>query len=177
MPRKGAATRGRQLATLSGMAHTRFISEEMGHAIERAGSEELTFDQQVNLREISWSHKRAGKLPTSLVKALAETSSAAIEVWMQARADNDFPSLPPGSKNWLNSRKKALKPSAMRTNPTMPFWKNMNPALLPRIYPMCSRPYAAPRWISCNGYGIQRSSHVPISSKRLTLLKISAGSV
>ena len=108
MPRKGAATRGRQLATLSGMAHTRFISEEMGHAIERAGSEELTLDQQVNLREISWSHKRAGKLPTSLVKALAETSSAAIEVWMQARADNDFPSFAP----WVEKLVKLQKESA-----------------------------------------------------------------
>ena len=108
MPRKGAATRGRQLATLSGMAHTRFISEEMGQAIERAGSEELTLDQHVNLREITWSHKRAEKLPTSLVKALAETSSAAIEVWMQARVNNDFPSFAP----WVEKLVKLQKESA-----------------------------------------------------------------
>ena len=109
MPRKGAPTRGRQLATLSGMAHTRFISEEMSDAIEGARSEELNADQQVNLREIVRSHERASKLPTRLVKALAETSSASIEVWMQARENNDFLSFAPWIEKLVNLQKESAE--------------------------------------------------------------------
>lgn len=105
MPRKGAATRGRQLATLSGIAHTRFTSDEMGAAIEGAEGEALETDQQVNLREIAWSYDRSKKLPTELVKALAETSSMAIEVWRDAREKNDFPAFAPHVKKLISLQK------------------------------------------------------------------------
>lgn len=95
MPRKGAATRGRQLATLAGLAHARFTSPEMGAAIEAASSEALEPDEQINHREITRSYDRSRKIPTALVKALTETSSAAIEVWREARQQNDFPSFAP----------------------------------------------------------------------------------
>ncbi|MEE2708330.1 MAG: carboxypeptidase M32 [Gemmatimonadota bacterium] len=95
MPQKGATSRGRQLATLSGIAHTRFTSDEMGDAIEGAGGEALTADEQVNHREIVWSYERSKKLPTELVKKLAETSSLAIQVWREAREKNDFASFAP----------------------------------------------------------------------------------
>ena len=95
MPRKGAATRGRQLATLAGIAHTRFTSPEMGAAIEGASSETLEPNEQVNHREIARSYDRGRKIPTALVKALTETSSAAIEVWREARQQNNFPSFAP----------------------------------------------------------------------------------
>ena len=95
MPRKGAPTRGRQLATLAGIAHSRFTSPEMGAAIEAASSETLEPDEQVNHREIVRSYDRSRKIPTALVKVLAETSSAALEVWREARQRNDFPSFAP----------------------------------------------------------------------------------
>lgn len=95
MPRKGAISRGRQLATLSGLAHTRFTSDEMGAAIEGAEAEALTADEQVNHREIAWSYDRSKRLPTELVKSLAETSSQAIQVWREARENDDFASFAP----------------------------------------------------------------------------------
>lgn len=117
MPRKGAATRGRQLATLSGMSHTRLISDEMASAVDGARSEELDVDQQVNLREITRSLERAKKIPTRLVKALAETSSAALEVWMKARADNDFPSFAPWVEKLIALQKETAEAVGYKNEP------------------------------------------------------------
>jgi carboxypeptidase Taq len=109
MPRKGAATRGRQLATLAGIAHTRFTSPEMGDAIAGAKAQDLTPDQQVNLREIDRAYDRARKLPTELVKALTETSSAAIEVWREARQKSDFPAFAPWIAKLVALQKQAAE--------------------------------------------------------------------
>ncbi len=95
MPTKGAASRGRQLATLSGMAHERITSDEMRGALDGARSESLTADEEVNVREISRFSDRAVKIPVGLVKDLAETSSAAISVWIKARQEDDFPAFAP----------------------------------------------------------------------------------
>lgn len=95
MPPKGAASRGRQLATLTGMAHERITSDEMRTALDGARSESLTADEEVNVREISRSSDRAVKIPVELVKELAETTSAAIGVWIKARQEDDFPGFAP----------------------------------------------------------------------------------
>ncbi len=95
MPPKGAVARGRQLATLSGLIHERITSDEMRQALESAQTESLTSDQEVNLREISRDSNRAVKIPVTLVKSLAETSSAAIGVWIKARRENDFKTFAP----------------------------------------------------------------------------------
>lgn len=117
MPRKGGATRGRQLATLSGIAHARFTSDEMGEAIKGAGAETLDADQAVNLREIAWSYDRAKKLPTALVKALAETSSNAIEVWREAREKNDFPAFAPYIAKLVDLQKQAADAIGYKDEP------------------------------------------------------------
>ena len=95
MPPKGAASRGRQLATLSGMAHERITSDEMRAELDAARAETLTDDEEVNIREIVRSSDRAVKIPVDLVRDLAETSSAAIGVWIRARQENDFPAFSP----------------------------------------------------------------------------------
>ncbi|MCY3714054.1 MAG: carboxypeptidase M32 [Gemmatimonadetes bacterium] len=95
MPPKGAASRGRQLATLSGMAHERITSDEMRAALDSARSESLAADEEVNIREIARSSDRAVKVPVDLVKSIAETSSAAIGVWIKARQEDDFPAFAP----------------------------------------------------------------------------------
>lgn len=95
MPPKGAATRGRQLATISGLIHERLTSDEMRGALGEARAESLAPDQEVNIREIARDSDRAVKIPVTLVKALAETSSAAIGVWIKARQESDFPAFAP----------------------------------------------------------------------------------
>ena len=95
MPPKGAASRGRQLATISGLVHERLTSDEMRTEIGHARSESLTLDEDVNIREIARHSDRAVKIPVTLVKELAETSSAAIGVWIKARKENDFPAFAP----------------------------------------------------------------------------------
>ena len=95
MPQKGAAIRGRQLATLSGLIHERITSDEMRGALDQARSESLTPDEEVNIREIARDSDRAVRIPVALVKALAETSSTAIGVWIKARQEDDFKAFAP----------------------------------------------------------------------------------
>ncbi len=95
MPPRGAATRGRQLATISGLIHERLTSDAMRTALDRARSESLAPDREVNIREIARDSDRAVKIPVTLVKELTETSSAAIGVWIKARRENDFPAFAP----------------------------------------------------------------------------------
>lgn len=105
MPRKGAIARSRQLATLSGIAHARFTSDEMGTAIHGAGTEQLDDQERVNYREILWNFERAHKVPTTLVKALTETGSQAVEVWRDARPANDFTAFAPWVEKLVDLRK------------------------------------------------------------------------
>ncbi|MBI4552673.1 MAG: carboxypeptidase M32 [Candidatus Latescibacteria bacterium] len=105
MPRKGGDARSRQLATLSGIAHARFTSDEMGDAIHGAATERLNETERVNLREIAWSFDRARRVPTPLVKAFAETGSKAVEVWREARPANDFATFAPWIARLVDLRK------------------------------------------------------------------------
>jgi carboxypeptidase Taq len=90
MPRKGAATRGRQMAMLSGMAHERFTSREMGEAIRGAETESLTGLAAVNLRELKRTWERSTRVPVELVREMAETSAAAKMAWRDAREKDEF---------------------------------------------------------------------------------------
>jgi carboxypeptidase Taq len=91
MPPKGAARRGRQLATLSGIAHRMLTNPEVGKAIaELEDDDTLSHDARALLKEARYEYDRATKLPEAFVTKLAEEQSKAYEVWVQARRMNDF---------------------------------------------------------------------------------------
>lgn len=106
MPKKGAPARGRQLATLSGLAHTRFTSPEMGEAIRGAEGEGPVGPALVNLREIRRSYQRLIRVPVELVREMAETEAEAKERWREARANNDFPRFSPLLHRSIELRKR-----------------------------------------------------------------------
>ena len=80
MPTKGASSRGQQLGTVSSLIHDMLTSVEMRSVLEKTRSETLTTNQKINIREISRKSDRSIKIPVTLVRKLAETSSAAIGV-------------------------------------------------------------------------------------------------
>lgn len=91
MPPKGAARRGRQLATLSGIAHRMLTDPAVGEAIDALEDEDgLDPDAQALVKEARYEYDRATKLPETFVTRLAEEQSKAYEVWVQARRMNDF---------------------------------------------------------------------------------------
>tara|TARA_B100000029_G_scaffold198492_1_gene196657 strand:- start:100102 stop:101595 length:1494 start_codon:yes stop_codon:yes gene_type:complete len=102
MPTKGASRRGQQLGTVSSLIHDMLTSEEMRSVLEKTRSETLTTNQKINIREISRKSDRSIKIPVTLVRKLAETSSAAIGVWVEARKNNDFKAFAPWIDKLVN---------------------------------------------------------------------------
>ncbi len=100
MPPAAAALRADQLAALSALVHERRTSPRLAELLERCeGDAALAADAAAaaNLREIRRQYDLATRLPTSLVRAFAETSSRALEAWKDARERDDFAAFAP----WL----------------------------------------------------------------------------
>jgi carboxypeptidase Taq len=90
MPPKAAEARGRQLATLSAIAHERFTSDHFGSLLRGATEGELSADDRSMVLEIDHDYEKATKLPTEFVEKLAGVESSAYEAWTHARAESDF---------------------------------------------------------------------------------------
>ncbi len=94
MPPGGAEARARQLGTLSKIAHELQTTDETGRLIEEAKREieGLAYDSDdaALVRAAEYDYQQATKLPTDLVVALMETTTLAHEIWVEARANNNF---------------------------------------------------------------------------------------
>jgi carboxypeptidase Taq len=100
MPARGAGLRAEQLSLLSGYLHRAQTDPRIGDWLDACEADEnRRGDPEVaaNLREIRRSYDRATRLPESLVREIAETSSRAMEAWKDARARSDYPAFAP----WL----------------------------------------------------------------------------
>lgn len=93
MPEGGAETRGKVLATLTGIVSEALHDPRLGELLDRAEGEEsnaLDGWEGANLREMRrrWRHETA--VPSSLASRIAEHRSVSQSVWERARRDNDF---------------------------------------------------------------------------------------
>ena len=101
MPAGGAQLRADQLALLAGLVHERRTAPRIGELLaSREADAELLANPAAaaNLRGVRRDYDRAVRLPTSLVREIAETSSLALEAWKDARARSDFAAFAP----WLD---------------------------------------------------------------------------
>ena len=92
MPPKGGAARGRQLATLSAVAHERFTDPKTQTLLSRVREAQsvLTADQQALLHEVGYAYQRAVRIPESFVRRFVEAHSGAYHSWLDARRQSDF---------------------------------------------------------------------------------------
>lgn len=101
MPKAGTAARVQQMTTLSTLIHVMSTTDEMGDLIEAAAAEIEGADYDSNeaslIRYLQWSYPNARKLPPEFVARVSEVSGHAHQVWVKARAENDFSSFRP----WL----------------------------------------------------------------------------
>ncbi|MBD0320408.1 MAG: carboxypeptidase M32, partial [Gemmatimonadetes bacterium] len=100
MPPKAAALRGEQMAALSAIVHERRTAARVGEllaACEEAPSLRGDDEAAANLRALRRDFGRATRLPTSLVRSFAQTTSRAMHEWRAAREAGDFGAFAP----WL----------------------------------------------------------------------------
>ena len=99
MPRAGAVTRGKQLATLALAARDLLCSVETRRALDGAEAEITRLDEDsvertivAQVREAIGYHDR---LPGALLGRKAELGAVAHDIWAEARADADFVAFTP----------------------------------------------------------------------------------
>ncbi len=94
MPPKGAAARSEASATLSGLVHERFVSDEIGRLLDEVAplEEELGHDSDdaslIRVTRRDW--EKARRVPAELAAAWAREGGKAHVAWLEAREANDF---------------------------------------------------------------------------------------
>jgi carboxypeptidase Taq len=100
MPPAAAGLRGDQAAVLSELMHDRRTAPELGELIARCEADAETMadpDAAANLRNVRRDFERATRLPTELVREVAEVSTLAMHAWRETRERSDFAAFAP----WL----------------------------------------------------------------------------
>jgi carboxypeptidase Taq len=101
MPPGGAAARGRQLATLSRLAHEKFTAPEIGRLLDQLDNLPDEDDAAL-VRVARRDYEKATKVPPSFTAQLTEHQSRTYEAWTKARPANDFASVRPGLERMLD---------------------------------------------------------------------------
>lgn len=94
MPPGGAEARARQIGTVSKLSHELLTSDETGRLIQEAKKDiegmDYASDDAALVRVAEYDYDQATKLPTDLVVAIQEATTLGHEVWVEARATNNF---------------------------------------------------------------------------------------
>jgi carboxypeptidase Taq len=103
MPRKAEAARAAQLSTLQGLYHERLTDPRVGEWLERETP--ATPDEVATLRVLKRERDRAVKVPSRLVKAIAEAQALALGAWRQARDERAFSTFRPKLETLVTLRR------------------------------------------------------------------------
>lgn len=99
MPMGGSEARGRQVATLSRLAHEKFTDAALGKLLEQLHKELDRLDPDsdearlITVTQREFEH--ATKIPAQFVADFANHRAASFAAWTKARPDNDFASVAP----------------------------------------------------------------------------------
>ena len=101
MPARGGAARGRQLATLAGVARERATSNELASAVDEALPLAENEDERAELQRVRDAVATLRRLPDGLVDAIAGHRATAQDAWEAAKAANDFAVFVPALRETL----------------------------------------------------------------------------
>lgn len=91
MPPKADAARAAQMGTLQSLLHDRLIDPALGELLEAAQNDAtLDPDQRLMAQVLKRERDREVKIPTRLVRELAQAQSHGLSAWRQARKEKDF---------------------------------------------------------------------------------------
>lgn len=107
MPEKAAQQRASQIATLSGIGHELFVSEDTADLLENLkklnGS--LSTEQARNVEEVSKDYEKSKKYSTDFVMKSAAITSEGYQNWLKARQQNDFSIFAPSLKKIVDLKR------------------------------------------------------------------------
>ena len=91
MPADAARVRGLQMASLAGLTHQLFTSDETKALLEAAEAQGAGTELEADLLRVTrHDFDRATRLPTAFVEERSQAHSEAHHAWIKARAESDF---------------------------------------------------------------------------------------
>ena len=113
MPPGGAPARAEQLATLSRLAHERFVSDEIGQLLEELAADEESLDDSSDeaslIRITRRDYEKARRVPPELRAEMTRAASLALPVWDEAKRTSDFPLFRPHLERNLELRRRYVE--------------------------------------------------------------------
>jgi carboxypeptidase Taq len=118
MPPKSAERRSQQLATLSGLAHEQFTSEETGALLEKLSTDEsLDERQKSNVKHTLKQYRKAKKYTTAFVEEISRTISETFNAWQEAKQKNDYSIYAPKLEKLIALKKKECEMIGYESHP------------------------------------------------------------
>jgi carboxypeptidase Taq len=131
MPPGGGPARAEALATIGRFAHERFIDEEVGGLLERLRpyGESLPYDSDdaslVRVTRRDW--EKASRVPAELRADILRAGALGHEVWVQARATNDFGKFLPALERNLELKRRYVACFEWDDSPYTPLLDDFEP--------------------------------------------------
>ena len=105
MPEGGTPARSAQRSALSATSHELLTEDGMGEALDAAENANLDGEEAAAVREIRRQYERATRVPTELVEEISRTTSEALPVWKEAKAEDDFEKFAPILENLVELKR------------------------------------------------------------------------
>jgi carboxypeptidase Taq len=108
MPSAGAAARADVAASVTRLAHERFVADEVGELLEGLPDEEDSVDAAlVRVTRRLW--ERARRVPADLAGEMAQVNGVAVAAWDEAKAASDFESFIPHLERQLELKHRYIE--------------------------------------------------------------------
>jgi carboxypeptidase Taq len=134
MPEGGHPARAEQLATLSKVIHERFVDDELGRLLEslRPLEESLDYDSDdaslIRVTRRDWDKQR--RVPTELRVEMTRAAALGNQVWIEARATNDFAKFLPALQRNLELKRQYVDCFEWEDSPYTPLLDDFEPHML-----------------------------------------------
>ena len=131
MPPGGHPARAEALATLGRIAHERFVDDEIGRLLDRLRPLEESLDDEsddaslVRVTRRDWEKQR--RVPSELRTEMVRAAALGNQVWIEARARNDFPSFLPALERNLDLKRRYVECFQWEDSPYTPLLDDFEP--------------------------------------------------
>jgi carboxypeptidase Taq len=133
MPAGGHPARADALATLSRIVHEKFVDDEIGRLLERLRplEESLEYDSDdaslIRVTRRDWEKQR--RVPTELRVDMTRAAALGNQVWIEARATNDFARFLPALERNIELKQRYVECFEWEDSPYTPLLDDFEPLM------------------------------------------------
>ncbi len=131
MPHGGGPARAEALATVGRLSHEKFVDEEIGALLERLRPVEESLEYESDdaslIRVTRRDWEKARRVPAELRAEIVRAAALAHEVWVEARANDDFASFLPALEKNLELKRRYIECFEWDDSPFTPLLDDFEP--------------------------------------------------